>query len=166
MIDVGSYNVNGSFRDHVRYFGPTSYWGVDTAAGPGVDQVCEAEDLLKTFGPAAFDVVISTEMLEHVRDWRIVITNLKELVKPQGLLVITTRSRGFPYHEFPGDFWRYETRDMQRIFADFEIRVLMPDPSEPGVFMKAVRPADYRPTDLERIELYSMNAGERVLNSS
>lgn len=166
MIEVGSCNVNGSFRDHIRYFNPATYLGVDTAPGPGVDQICVAERLVETFGPASFDLLISTEMLEHVKDWRPVVTNFKELVKPNGMLVLTTRSYGFPYHAFPGDYWRYETYDMQRIFADFHIVALMPDPSEPGVFLKAIRPSPHQPTDLSGIELYSMSAQRRVLEST
>ena len=163
VIEVGSCNVNGSFRDHVRYFGPASYLGVDAAPGPGVDQVCPAEQLVETFGPECFDLLISTEMLEHVRDWPSVITDMKQLVKPNGMVVITTRSFGFPLHCYPDDYWRYETEDMQRIFADFHIRALMPDPSEPGVFLKVVRPPGWSPADLKSIELYSMKLERRAL---
>jgi hypothetical protein len=43
---------------------------------------------------------------------------------------------------------------MQRIFADFQLRTLMSDPSEPGVFMKATRPIPYAPIDLTTIDLH------------
>lgn len=162
VIEVGSCNVNGSFRDHVRYFSPASYLGVDAHPGPGVDQVCMAEQLIETFGAERFDLLISTEMLEHVRDWPVIVTNMKQLLKPQGAIVITTRSFGFPFHGYPDDYWRYETEDIQAIFADFYIRALMPDPSEPGVFLKAVRPAIWNPVNLKSIELYSMKMERRV----
>jgi len=165
VIEVGSCNVNGSFRDHVRYFQPASYLGVDREPGPGVDQICEAERLIETFGPASFDLVISTEMLEHVLDWRLVVSNLKQLVRPEGVVFITTRSYGFPYHQYPNDYWRFETHDMQRIFADFHIRVLMPDPSEPGLFLKVVRPINFAPTALEDIAIYSMTTAQRALHA-
>jgi hypothetical protein len=75
VLEVGSYNVNGSFRDHIRYFGPLSYLGVDAVEGTGVDQVCRVEDLVSTFGPERFDLIVSTEMLEHVADWRKAVRN-------------------------------------------------------------------------------------------
>jgi SAM-dependent methyltransferase len=161
VLEVGSRNVNGSFRDHISYFGPASYTGVDAIPGPGVDRVCPAEELLTMFKPSSFDLVVSTEMLEHVADWRLVVSNLKQLLKPGGALVLTTRSYGFPLHGYPDDFWRFETYDMQPIFSDFLIKVLMPDPSEPGVFIKAVRPDPYEPNDLGAIRIFSMRTQER-----
>jgi SAM-dependent methyltransferase len=166
VLEVGSCNVNGSFRDHIRFFGPASYLGVDLQPGPGVDQLCDAESLIETFGPYSFDVVISTEMLEHVSDWRRVVTNLKQVLRPGGVVILTTRSLGFPHHDYPRDYWRFETHDMQAIFSDFHIQALMPDPSDPGVFMKAIRPDPYHENDLSRIALYSMSEQQRSLRQA
>ncbi|MEM4488737.1 MAG: class I SAM-dependent methyltransferase [Desulfurococcaceae archaeon] len=105
-----------------------------------VDVVLPAEELVEYFGSESFDVVISTETLEHVKDWRKVITNMREVLKPGGYIYITTRSRGFSYHGYPYDFWRYEVGDMRRIFADFEIINLSVDHEAPGVFVKARKP--------------------------
>jgi SAM-dependent methyltransferase len=101
VIEVGSYDVNGTTRPFIGALGPSEYIGVDIAAGPGVDVVCNAESLAERFGAGRFDVLITTEMLEHVRDWRTVVNNLKDVLKPGGLIVITTRSPGFPMHGYP-----------------------------------------------------------------
>lgn len=68
MIEVGSLNVNGSLRPLLGSFKPNLYVGTDIVKGPGVDVVCKAEDLLRTFPKSSFDVLISTELMEHVRD--------------------------------------------------------------------------------------------------
>jgi len=156
VIEVGSRNINGSLRPFIESLSPASYVGVDMVTGDGVDEICEAGRLVERFGPGAFDVLVSTEMLEHVHDWKRIIENFKLLLRPEGLLLITTRSRGFPYHEAPWDFWRYEISDMREIFSDFIIEKLQPDPQEPGVFLKARKPVDYAARDLSGLLLYSM----------
>jgi hypothetical protein len=101
-----------------------------------------------------------------VLDWRTAITNLKGLVADGGYLLVTTRSFGFPYHEFPYDYWRYEQDDMRRIFADFRIEALESDSFMPGVFMLARRDAARPAADLSGIALYSIVAGGRRLSLS
>ena len=86
-------------------------------SGKFVDKVISAEKLLDYFGSESFDIVISTETLEHILDWRTVINNMKEVLKPNGYIYITTVERGFPLHSYPYDFWRYEFDDMKRYSA-------------------------------------------------
>jgi SAM-dependent methyltransferase len=161
VIDVGARNVNGSLRPFVETLDPAAYVGVDIEAGAGVDEVCDAGDLVERFGPESFDVVVCTEVLEHVRDWRAVVSNLKRLVAPGGVLLVTTRSIGFPYHAFPHDFWRYENDDMWAIFGDLDVENVEDDPGRPGVFMTARRGAEFTERDLGPHELYSMALGRR-----
>ncbi|MEM2261178.1 MAG: methyltransferase domain-containing protein [Ignisphaera sp.] len=78
---------------------------------------CRPKKIVEYFGEESFDVIISTEVLEHVRDWRAVINNMKRALREGGIMYITTRSFGFPYHDFPYDFWRYEIEDMRKIFT-------------------------------------------------
>jgi predicted SAM-dependent methyltransferase len=111
VLEVGSKFVNGSVRPLIeRFCNPKEYIGVDLEPGKYVDLVLPAEGLTNCFGPESFDVVISTEVLEHVYDWRVVINNMKVVLKRGGYIYLTTRSYGFPYHAYPYDFWRYELR--------------------------------------------------------
>ncbi|AKA74664.1 class I SAM-dependent methyltransferase [Saccharolobus solfataricus] len=162
VIEVGSRYVNGSVRPLIeRFCKPKEYIGVDIEKGKFVDIVLSAEKLIERFGENSFDVVISTEMLEHVKDWRIVVNNMKLILKPMGYIYITTRSLGFPYHSYPYDFWRYEVEDMENIFSDFEIIKIMRDPIEPGVFLKARKPLNFKLKDLSNVMLYSMLTRKR-----
>src|SRR5437667_11583807 len=79
IIEVGSYDVNGSVLPYLQSLAPASYLGVDITPRPGVDLVCDAQRLVEQFGTERFDVVVSTELLEHVRDWRAVISGLKRI---------------------------------------------------------------------------------------
>jgi SAM-dependent methyltransferase len=167
VLEVGSRNVSGlSVRPRILALGPGSYVGVDIEPGPEVDEICDAGSLGDHFGEDSFDVVIATELLEHVRDWRRVISNLKYVVRPQGKLVVTTRSYGFPYHGWPHDFWRYEPQDMKAIFRDFEIDALEPDLHKPGVFLKAAKPLEFVEVDLSDYELFSVVKRRRARSIS
>ena len=163
VLEVGSKFVNGTVRPLIeRFCSPKEYIGVDIEPGKYVDVVLPAEKLVNCFGPESFDVVISTELLEHVHDWRIVVNNMKTVLKRGGYIYITTRSRGFPYHAYPYDFWRYEPSDIIKIFRDFEIIKLEPDWEAPGVFLKARKPFNWKPIDLNDIALYSIIISKRT----
>ena len=161
VLEVGSFDTTGSVRPHIEGLRPAEYLGVDIVPGPSVDELCDVLELESRYGPARFDVVITTEMLEHVRDWRRAWQNLKAVLAPDGLLVATTRSRGFRYHFGPDDWWRYELDDLRRIVSDMELIAIERDPLAPGAFVaarKTMRPK----ADLNRIDLYSMIVGGRV----
>jgi SAM-dependent methyltransferase len=162
VLEAGARDVNGSVRPYVEALRPASYLGVDIACGPGVDELCAVEELAERYGPGRFDVVIATELVEHVRDWRAAFGNLKRVLRPGGTLLVTTRSKGFKIHGYPYDFWRYEPDDMRRILAEFDVGTVEPDPQAPGVFVVARKPAVWEPQPLEEIELYSVVARRRV----
>lgn len=144
VCEVGAYNVNGTVRASIEAHGPESYLGVDIEAGPGVDLVADVGTLPERF-PDGFGLVVSTEMLEHVEDWRAAIKSLVHLVAPGGSLAVTTRSPGFPLHAYPIDTWRYTPENMREILASAKLRVAScdPDPEQPGVFAVAHKPAKW-----------------------
>lgn len=163
VLECGSFNVNGSVKPYCMAMSPASYLGIDLRQGPDVDRVLTADEIP---GDAAlvgeFDLVVSTEMLEHVENWRTAIYGMLVALKPGGHLVITTRSPGFPLHDYPGDHWRYPREDMVRILvAAGLVDVTVEDdplPGHPGVLCHAVKPAHwawglYAADQWEQIEL-------------
>ena len=162
VIEVGAYNANGSLRPVAEAFKPALYVGVDIQPGPGVDEVCAAENLIERFGYNKFDMLICTEILEHVRNWEEIIHNIKNVIKPDGILLITTRSKEFGYHGCPFDFWRYQKSDLKYIFSDFDIEVLENDPRAPGLFLKARKPACFTEKKIINYKLYSIINGRSV----
>lgn len=141
ILEVGSYDVNGSVRPIIEAKKPNKYIGVDLAAGPRVDQVIPCHRLIEEFGVAKFDLVISTEMLEHVRNWIYTWTALVDMVHDGGRLIVTTRSPGFPYHPYPIDVWRYTVNNMQNILQKSNMTgTVISDPEMAGVFVDASKP--------------------------
>ena len=160
VLEVGSYDVNGSVRPLLEARAPVEYIGTGMRAGPGVDIALPAEKLAAHFGEESFDVVVCAEMLEHALDWRAAISNLKAVLKSDGLLLLTTRGRGFPLHDYPSDHWRFEVSDMLKIFDDMLLFEVVSDPQAPGVFV-AARKLDAGvslrgPVRLAEIEVHSM----------
>lgn len=163
VLEIGSRYVNGSVRPIIEKFThPKKYIGIDIEYGKYVDIILSAEKITEYFGEESFDVVIATELLEHVKDWRIVIENMKKVVRKGGYIYITTRSRGFPYHGYPHDYWRFDIKDIYKIFSDFEIIHLKKDPSAPGIFLKARKPFNYTPTDISELSIYSVILGRKT----
>lgn len=162
IIEVGSLVVNYSVRSIFESFSPALYKGIDIASGPGVDQICNAENLLVDFGAENFDVLISMEVLEHVNNWQKVVSNFKNIIKPGGKMFISTRSKGFDYHGYPYDFWRFELNDIKEIFSDFTINALEPDSSGPGLFLKATKPEKFTEKNLKNAKLYSIVSRRRI----
>ncbi len=162
VIEVGSYDVNGGLRPAIEALRPADYVGIDIRPGPGVDELCPAARLAERFGRESFDLVVSTNTLEHVRRWKQAISNIKHVCRPEGIVLITVPS-DFPFHAYPNDFWRYEPTDVESIFSDFEILVLEEDPEPPSlVYLKARKPRSFVENDLSDYRLYSIITGTRI----
>lgn len=83
VLEVGSLDINGTIRGH---FEKASYIGLDLGPGKGVDIVSP----IHQYEPGhQFDIVISTEMLEHDIHWQESLRKMYDLLEPNGLLVLT-----------------------------------------------------------------------------
>jgi SAM-dependent methyltransferase len=153
VLEVGSMDVNGSLRTDVVELDPSTYLGVDFRDGEGVDEVCDAGALVERFGAASFDVIISTEMLEHAEDWRGAIVAMKAVLVPEGYLLLTARGPGMFLHGYPHDWWRFTREDIRRIFADFAILSLDNDPQAPGFLLFAKKNPFAAAVDLTSIHV-------------
>lgn len=93
VIDMGSYDVNGTYRDLVA----GKYIGADIIAGPNVD-VIVGSDSWDSQEPV--DAVISGQTIEHVADIPQFMTAIYSVLKPGGILCIIAPSAG-DAHNYP-----------------------------------------------------------------
>lgn len=91
VIDVGSYDVNGTYRP---LFASDKYRGVDIRPGPNVDFLMESG---AWNGLKDIDVVVSGQTFEHVEDIPKLMKAINKILKPDGLLCIISPSAG-PRH--------------------------------------------------------------------
>lgn len=105
-LDVGCGGQ--PFRRRIESAG-MKYTALDTQSQPGMvtDFICAIDstlpDGLVAAGP--FDLILCTEVLEHVADWEGAWTNFSRLLAPGGKLIITCPFF-YPLHEVPYDFYR------------------------------------------------------------
>jgi len=162
VLEVGAYDVNGSLRYVIELLKPREYIGTDIEAGPGVDLVCPVDSLIDKFGEGSFDVVVSANTLEHIRNWRTAVSTMKRLVAPGGIILVMAPCI-WVYHAHPGDWWRYTADDFKNIFGDMQALSLYQDPSPPALaYGKFRMPADFKEKDLSSYGLYSMITRTRV----
>jgi ubiquinone/menaquinone biosynthesis C-methylase UbiE len=94
---------------------------LDIAARPGVqvDIVADAHDL-SIIEDRSFDIVLCTEVLEHLHTPHRAIAEFTRVLKPGGLLLLSTRFI-FPIHDAPGDYYRYTKYGLRYLLREFEI---------------------------------------------
>jgi hypothetical protein len=109
---LGACNVLelGARRSTIRplFDGCKRYVGVDIHPGPGVDVACDIHELSAALNPLnlRFDAVATISTFEHlVMPWKAIL-EINKVMKPGGLLFITTHPT-WPQHELPWDFWRF-----------------------------------------------------------
>ena len=85
---AGRLDVVGVDVDHLE---PTRRRAEELGFPMTVRQA-SALDLTETFGPASFDAVVSTQMLEHVPEWVEALRQMHGVLRPDGRLFLTCDS--------------------------------------------------------------------------
>jgi hypothetical protein len=100
VLDLGGRDINGSIRDLL----PAAKWtGLDVQPGLGVDLVHDATRPWPD-GWDRFDLVICTEVLEHVEKWGALLRTASQALEPGGpeMLFVTCASTGRRPHGASG----------------------------------------------------------------
>ena len=67
-----------------------------------------------------FDLILCTNVLEHIFDTKSAIQNLNLLRKEKAHLLVSTPFI-YPLHDEPTDYWRFTEHALKELFSDFTI---------------------------------------------
>lgn len=95
-----------------------SYVGCDMRHGPGVDQIQNLHDLDLPDGSVGS--IITLDTLEHVEFPRKALSEMFRVLKPGGLLVMTSVFE-FPIHGYPDDYWRFTPNAFKSLLREFTV---------------------------------------------
>jgi len=115
ILDIGS----GGSSYH-RFFPNRFSIDIDPARAP--DIVADAHDL--PLKDEEFELILCTEVLEHVMDPKKVISEMWRVLKPGGKVILTTRFV-YPLHDIPHDYWRFTKYGLHELFRGWEVLELM-----------------------------------------
>jgi SAM-dependent methyltransferase len=110
VLDVGSYDVNGSYK-HLFNEQKYTYTGLDMEDGPNVDIVLRHPYDWEAIETDSFDVVISGQAFEHIEFFWKTMEEMTRVLKKDGLLCLIAPN-GFGEHRCPVDCYRFFTDGM------------------------------------------------------
>ncbi len=105
ILDVGSQIVEKGQTSYKELLPKAwKYAGSDIKKGKNVDFVQLTPYIIQTES-GQYDVVISGQVLEHVEEPWMLVTEMGRMLKPDGWMIITAPWR-FKVHRYPIDCWR------------------------------------------------------------
>ena len=105
ILDVGSYSVNGSYRDLLAGMN-VQYVGLDIEKGPNVDIVMDKIYSWDSVEDESYDFVISGQAFEHIEYPWLTIQEIYKKLKPNGIVCIIAPNSLWE-HKYPYDCYRY-----------------------------------------------------------
>ena len=110
-LDIGAQN--GPYAAHFPH-----RVALDIRRGIGVQIIGDTQAL--GIADATFDVVLCTEVLEHLPEPQQAVDEMFRVLRPGGQLLLTTRFL-FPIHDAPHDYFRYTKYGLRHLLRRFEI---------------------------------------------
>lgn len=117
--DTLALNVGAGKMNFKEFFPNQKTLDVEVREGTDIDIVADAHDL-SMIPDASYELVLLNEVLEHLHTPQKAIDEIHRVLKPGGLLLLTTRFI-FPLHSSPIDYYRYTKYGLQHLMRAFDI---------------------------------------------
>jgi len=114
VLDIGA--CSASFKE---WFPNNTTLDIDENMNP--DVVGDAHKL--PFEDDEFDVLLCTEVLEHLHSPHLAANEMRRVLKSGGKLVLSTRFI-YPIHDSPHDYFRYTKYGLSHLFRDWKVEEL------------------------------------------
>jgi colanic acid/amylovoran biosynthesis glycosyltransferase len=100
----------------------TRYIGVDISKNPSVDSYSDYQS--KTLLPDAYaDIILSTQVLEHVENPTGYLQECYRLLKHDGLFILSTHGT-WKYHPNPKDLWRWTGEGLKKVVTENKFYII------------------------------------------
>jgi SAM-dependent methyltransferase len=117
VLDYGADDA--PYRRHLPR--RADYRSADLAGNPRADVEIRADGTLPVAADTV-DLVLSTQVLEHVDDPALYLSECARVLRPGGSLVLTTH--GIMYiHRDPQDYWRWTCDGLEKVVAEAGLEV-------------------------------------------
>ena len=123
---------------------------LDIRAASGIAVIGDVQALGIASG--AFDVVLCTEVLEHLPEPQQAIDEIFRVLRPGGDLLLTTRFL-FPIHDAPHDYFRFTKYGLRHLLRRFEILELQEETDAVGTIAVLVQRLGMQAETLRRTPL-------------
>lgn len=121
VLDAGSGHEHEQYlRKELLATGATLHT-CDFSPGPGVDFAADVSAL--PFADATYDLVLSTQVLEHVQDPKKVVSEMARVLKPGGHLFLTT-PQSSPLHNLPWNYFNFTNLGLRLLFDAAGLKIL------------------------------------------
>jgi SAM-dependent methyltransferase len=118
ILDIGAKNA--IYRP---FFSQCSFRTLDIDPSHNPDIVADAHSLGDAIGADSYDLILCTEVIEHLHSPRRAIEEMRKVLKPGGVLLASTPFI-VPYHPDPQDYWRLTVEAwglLTREFAEVDV---------------------------------------------
>lgn len=118
ILSVGGHGPVNEHLEKIVFSRKIEFVTLDIDEKHNPDILFDLTECTKIIPLGSFDVLIAIEVLEHIRDPKKAVNECSKVLKPQGVLILSTPWI-IPIHDRPFDFYRFTPQALQELCKDF-----------------------------------------------